>query len=1194
MKSRPSHISLLCKTFLLLASVSVAAFVFVLLLATSGIFDRPDQVVFVTAGALTFVSIALLVGIWWFLLRPVSALAQKLEESGIDRHGSTDPTGLRNVDILTRIEDKTAELSQFALASELAAKRSEGIFSQIILASRECICRIDADGGFQYCDPEFVVLLGYHSSAELISANKNSFANLIQDRQLADTFLARMVEKSRLTENQIYLRHRQDARVCVDLCATAIRNHSEDVLYFQINLSDVSKLSSSAMDLEKTRLFQQLFGGLTNLLLLAKDEAELTVDFCRLLVEKGNYDLAWIGAGLEGDDKSARPLAARGQNLDNVQGPQKLWASGSTESGPVFEAMKSGQPIVIRDITVAEELVGSNTEEERGDINALLAIPLRVDHVVSSALVIYSSSANAFADHEISWLADLANSMSMGVGQLRDRKVLQRAEKARSRAERKYREIFDNAAEGMIQLSPDQHIINANLATARILGYKTIEDLLREGNNIGKNLLAKQAHAAEISGGENDRRSTVRHEIRWTGANQKQIWLTTNLQPGFDKQGRITRYDGVLVDVTAQRETEIDLRKLSRAVEQSPVAVIITDLDGNIEYVNKKFTIVSGFTLEEVLGKKPNILKSGHTSDAEYADLWRIVSSGGEWQGEFHNRKKNGELFWEAASISPIRDAQGRVTHYLAVKEDITEAKAADEAYRQTGAHLETILNNVAEGIVSADEDGEITGFNAAAEKMFGYRPDEAIGQNIAMLGGEGDLGGLHTRIVDSFKFEQNSPFFGHIIEVTGRRSDGTQFPMEISVSIAIAAESRVFLGTYRDISERKEIERERSELGERLVNSERLQSVGELAGGIAHDFNNILTPIVGYVELAKRSTEEGSQVHKDLLRIERSAHRARELTTKILNFSRPASSEVQPTAFDEIIAEAVDMIRIAVSSDIDVSWLNRCESAVVLGDPSQLSQIAMNLVTNAQQALADSRGQITVRLDDVSDAERLTQANLKYQTGSFIRLRVEDTGPGMDENTRAKISEPFFTTKPTGTGLGMATVLSIVNGLDGALVVESQPGVGTAVDVYLPSSAAHVDQNESATNIEDPVEGHEHVMFVDDEPEHTDMARRMLENFGYVVTPMTDSELALEEFKARPRDFDIVITDQMMPKLSGHELALAMWEIRPDLPIVAISGYSKNVSARNAQKLGYIDFLAKPFDLRSLNTIVRRSLDDN
>jgi two-component system, cell cycle sensor histidine kinase and response regulator CckA len=287
-------------------------------------------------------------------------------------------------------------------------------------------------------------------------------------------------------------------------------------------------------------------------------------------------------------------------------------------------------------------------------------------------------------------------------------------------------------------------------------------------------------------------------------------------------------------------------------------------------------------------------------------------------------------------------------------------------------------------------------------------------------------------------------------------------------------------------------------------------------------------------------------------------------------------------------------MIRIAVSSDIDVTWLNHCESAVVIGDPSQLSQIAMNLVTNAQQALAENKGKITVRLDDVSDAEQLAQADLKYRMGSFIRLRVEDTGPGMDEETLSKISEPFFTTKPTGTGLGMATVMSIVNGLDGALVVESQPGVGTVVDVYLPRSVVHIDQNERAVNAEDPVGGHEHVMFVDDEPEHTDMARRMLENFGYVVTPMTDSEQALKEFKARPQDFDIVITDQMMPKLSGHELALAMWEIRPNLPIVAISGYSKNISARNAQQLGYSDFLAKPFNLRSLNTIVRRSLDNN
>ena len=677
--------------------------------------------------------------------------------------------------------------------------------------------------------------MGYHSSADLISATENGFANLIQDQHLADTFLCQLVEKSSLTENLIYLRRNQGTSLCVDLHAKAILSHTEEFLYFQINLKDASQLVSLATDLERTQHFQGLFSGVTNLLLLAQDEAQLTTEFCRLLVEKGNYLLAWIGAGIDDDDKNIRPLAVYGQNMGYVYGQQKSWAS-SIERGPVNEALKSGLPSVIRDIQSTEELQGQRGEYIGREIKSLLAIPLRVDQATSSALVIYSDSSKAFADNETSWLADLANSMSMGIAQLRDRTVLQRAEKAQSRAEQKYREIFDNAAEGMIQLSPDQQIINANLAAARILGYASIEELLRDGNSIGRNLLARQARAEGVSGGEGDRRSNARHEIRWIGADQKQIWLMTNLQPSHDKQGRITRYDGVLVDVTAQRETEIDLRKLSRAVEQSPVAVVITDLGGNIEYVNEKFTAISGYTREEVLGGKPSILKSGHTLDAEYAELWRIVSGGGEWQGEFHNRKKNGELFWEAASISPIRDTSGRVTHYLAVKEDITEAKVADEAFRQTGAHLETILNNVSEGIVSANEDGEITDFNAAAETMFGYSPEEAIGQNIAILGGGGALGSLHTRIVDGFKFEQNSPFFGHIIEVTGRRSDGSQFPLEISVSVALTGKSRVFLGTYRDISERKEIERERGELGERLANSQRLESVGQLAGGIAHD----------------------------------------------------------------------------------------------------------------------------------------------------------------------------------------------------------------------------------------------------------------------------------------------------------------------------------------------------------------------
>ena len=760
------------------------------------------------------------------------------------------------------------------------------------------------------------------------------------------------------------------------------------------------------------------------------------------------------------------------------------------------------------------------------------------------------------------------------------------------RATEQQKAIFENADEAMIQFSPEHRIIKANKTAARMLGYDSIASLLKNGDRIGRDFLARQDRAQARRRNTAKASGTEWLEFRWLRNDGRHIWLSVNLQPGFDSIGRTVRYDGVLVDITEERQAESDLRKLSRAVEQSPVSVMITDIGGNIEYVNDRFTGASGYTREEVIGKKPGILKSGYTSDAEYKDLWARISAGGEWQGEFHNRKKSGELFWETASISPIRDADGRITHYLAVKEDITEAKEADEALRQTGAHLETILNNVLEGIVSADEDGLITGFNTAAETIFGLKAEEAIGQNLNILAGEGNLGELHKSIFSSFRHEENSPYVGHTLEVAGRRADGKQFPLEVSIGVALTQNSRVFLGTYRDISERKQIERERDKLSERLMNSQKMESIGQLAGGIAHDFNNILTPIVGYVELAKRNSDEESQVFKDLLRIERSARRARELTTKILAFSRPELTEVQPTNFTEIINEAVDMIRIAAGSNIEVNWSSEVQNVIVLADPSQLSQVIMNLLTNAQQAMGDDSGRIDVLLKTIDDDERSAHPDLKYQSEQFVRLSIEDTGPGMDAETRQKIFEPFFTTKSTGTGFGMATVLSVVTNLQGAVTVESEVGMGARVDVYLPLSEEDLQavKNEAATP--EPLKGSERILFVDDEKENSDLAHRMLENHGYVVTSMIDSEQALQLFKAQPDAFDIVITDQIMPRMSGHELALAMWEIRPDLPIVAISGYSKNVSELNAEKLGYSDFLAKPFELRSLVTVVRRSLD--
>ena len=1196
MKPSSRHFTIFGKTLILLVTVTVVAFVAVLVLASLGQLEQPTRIVLVVGAVLAFVSAGLFVGIWRFLLLPLSVLADKLDNSGVVRakhHHDTTAIVSDENDVLERIENKTVILNEVAEDSELAVKRAEAVFSQILSNSNESICRIDCYGHFLLCDDGFVSALGFDTSEDLIADCGNSFVHLFQNKSRAERFLSRLIANSEATERLVYLRCGQGSSLCVDLFASAIRDHDNEIIFLQINLSDASRLTSMASELEEAREFQRLFSSWTELLLQENEETDLTISFCRLLVENGGYKLAWIGAVLDEGDYSVRPVAVYGTNMGYVHGLQRSWTDEVIEYGPVAAAIRNGQPASVRDVQSLEKFQSHRQEFVNRDIGSILVIPLQVDLATSGVLVIYSGSTTAFAENEVNWLVELASSMSMGVAQLRDRKILQKAEKAKSRAERNYREIFDNAVEGMIQLSPDQQIINANFATAHILGFQSIEELLRQGENVGRNLLALQARAQEELQDEGSDSVGGRQEIQWIGADKEQVWLSVSLHPNLDSQGHITRYDGVMSDVTDDRLTKANLRKLSRALEQSPVAVMITDINGDIEYVNNKFSVVSGYRPEEVLGKKPSILKSGYTSGAEYSNLWRTVSNGGEWQGEFHNRKKNGELFWEAVSISPIRDARGQITHYLAVKEDVTKAKAADEALRQTGAHLETILNNIVEGIVSADENGVITGFNAAAETMFGYSAEGAIGQTISRLAGDGPQGELHTRIFDSFRLEQNSPYFGHVIEVTGRHSDGTQFPLEISVGVALTKTSRVFLGTYRDISERKEIERERQELGERLVNSQKLESVGQLAGGIAHDFNNILTPIVGYVELAKRSVEEETQVYKDLVRIERSARRARELTTKILNFSRPAATEVQPTELVSIVAEAVDMVRITAGSDVEIEWVDESENPIVSGDPSQLSQIVMSLVTNARQAIGDAKGHIQVRLDSVDDARLSNQASLKYQTGKYVRMRIEDDGPGMDEEILSKIFEPFFTTKPTGTGLGMATVMGIVNGMEGAIDVHSEPGKGTIIDIYLPRS----NDTKSADNLPvytgELIAGDEHIMFVDDETEHTDLARRMLENYGYTVTPMDDSEAALKDFKSRPDDFDLVVTDQMMPKLSGHELALAMWEVRPELPIVAISGYSKNVSASNASKLGYQDFLAKPFDLKSLVTAVRRSLDE-
>jgi signal transduction histidine kinase/ActR/RegA family two-component response regulator len=396
-----------------------------------------------------------------------------------------------------------------------------------------------------------------------------------------------------------------------------------------------------------------------------------------------------------------------------------------------------------------------------------------------------------------------------------------------------------------------------------------------------------------------------------------------------------------------------------------------------------------------------------------------------------------------------------------------------------------------------------------------------------------------------------------------------------------------------KEIEIRQKFERERAELEKQLYQLQKMETIGTLAGGIAHDFNNILTPIMGYTDMALEELTEDSNLRFDIEQINNAAHRGKDLVQQVLTFSREVDFSNKPIQLQPIIAEALNLIKASFTTGIEINQHYDQKIGTVLADPTHIHQIVMNLCTNANHAMLKTGGTLDVKLEEVKIDQRTADKIPNLKKGYYILLTISDTGHGMDIKTKERIFEPFFTRKEvgSGSGLGLSVVHGIINNYGGAIVVDSTPGKGTSFMIYLPKYTG--DLLESDKSEKKPLKGIEHILFVDDEPEITFMGKKMLENLGYKVSISSDSPSALEEFIKNPDKYSLLVTDQNMPAITGTDLAFRMKKVRPDLKVIIITGYSDNLSEEELVQNGISEVILKPMILDDFSKVIRRVLDN-
>ena len=513
-----------------------------------------------------------------------------------------------------------------------------------------------------------------------------------------------------------------------------------------------------------------------------------------------------------------------------------------------------------------------------------------------------------------------------------------------------------------------------------------------------------------------------------------------------------------------------------------------------------------------------------------------------------------------------------------------SQAERLSASYRR----FATVTQSARDAIISTDELGNITFWNRSAEATFGYTESEVLGRPIVNLIGESDRTAYKAALPHP---NADDLTFGHIIEVTGMRKDGSRFPCEFSLAALHGSEGTAFTAVVRDVMERKQSQDQLKQRDEQLRQAQKMEAIGRLAGGVAHDFNNLLMAIRGYAEMIAQNLPEGDERRTDAEEILKASDRAAGLTRQLLAFSRREVITQQAVALDQLVQTMQAMLQRLIGPEIQIVTEIWPDLTPVLADSTQLEQILVNLVINSRDAMAKG-GKITIELRNIELDKIGVAAHPGLQPGDYVEMSVSDTGSGMDAETMSRIFEPFFTTKGPGkgTGLGLATVYGIVQQNNGAIEVQSRIGHGTTFYIYLPR----------ATDLGKPApirpgatsSGDETILLVEDDDRVRALVSNMLRKNGYTVLLASAGDQALEIAARHRGRIHLLLTDVVMPGLNGRILSERLTAARPDTRVLYMSGYSDDAILRHGVRKAAAHFIQKPFSIDALSHKIRETLN--
>jgi two-component system cell cycle sensor histidine kinase/response regulator CckA len=777
------------------------------------------------------------------------------------------------------------------------------------------------------------------------------------------------------------------------------------------------------------------------------------------------------------------------------------------------------------------------------------------------------------------------------MGTFRDVTERKQTEEVLRESEERYRRIVDNSLMG-IGISRGNKVVFANPALLRLFGYDDFEEftkipLLNHVAPASHELIA--ARMEKVAQGE-PLPAEFEYDILCKDGRIKTLLASSQ----HFTLGGATYAQTTFQDITERKQMETALRESEerfRAVIESQIDLISRYLpDTTLTFVNDAYCQFYGKTREELIGHSFLSMVAPEFHELVLKETENLAKNPRSIEGEYLNYRQDGEECWIQWVVQGIGGKNGRVVELQAVGRDITERKRTEEALRESEERFRLAFENANTGVCLVDLEGNLTKVNDKMCEIFGYTKEELERMTVNDIAHPEDIDKSPAFIQRTLRGETDRGTF----EKRYLHKKGHVVTCQISSSLVRNADGSplCFISHVHDITERKRAEEESEVLREQLRQSQKMEAIGRLAGGVAHDFNNLLTIIKGYSQLSLIELKEDSPLKKNIEHIHEATDRAANLVRQLLAFSRRQILEMKVLDLNAILTNLDNMLRRVIGEDIELITVLAEDLGRVKTDPGWIEQAIMNLVVNSRDAMP-SGGKLTIETGNADLDEASTYGHFDVEPGRYAMLSVSDTGVGITPEVMERLFEPFFSTKEKdkGTGLGLSMAYGIVKQCGGDIWVYGEPGKGATFKIYLPRVDEPLEERREKVLGDEFLRGSETILLVEDEENVRKLTLRILERQGYKVLSARDGDDALlicEQFKD---PIHLMLTDVVMPRMSGHELAKHLKSSHPKMKVLYMSGYTDNTIVLHGVLMEGVDFIQKPFTVDALTKKIREVL---